>query len=357
MTEATPTPAYLSALSSYLRGAEESALLWAYEYGRETLERGSGLLDLGVVHREAVTRLLEDAADGAEAARIHRKAWAFFNESVAPVEMCLRGFQQSNDALRTVAATLDEQVRKRTRDLDESLEELQRVDRARRILLERLISAQEDERRRIAGDIHDDSIQVITAAYLRVELVRHALGDNPHGETLAKLDEALRAAIDRLRHMIFELRPAMLDTAGLAATIQEHLDQSMRQTGSTYTLANRLSAEPCPLARTTLYRIAAEALANVRKHARAKHVSVDLAHQESGYLLRVTDDGVGLGRRAIGPSDHFGVSMMTERASMAGGWCRVESNEPAPGTTVLAWTPDMVDPSAERNDGHVETER
>ena len=357
MTEATPTPAYLSALSSYLRGAEESALLWAYEYGRETLERGSGLLDLGVVHREAVTTLLEDAADGAEAARIHRKAWAFFNESIAPVEMCLRGFRQSNDALRTVAATLDEQVRKRTRDLDESLEELQRVDRARRILLERLMTAQEDERRRIAGEIHDDSIQVITAAYLRVELVRHALGDNPHGETLAKLDEALRAAIDRLRHMIFELRPAMLDTAGLAATIQEHLEQSMRQTGSTYALANRLRTEPCALARTTLYRIAAEALANVRKHARAKHVSVDLAHQESGYLLRVADDGVGLGRRAIRPSDHFGVSMMTERASMAGGWCRVESNGPAPGTTVLAWTPDMVEASAERNDGHVETER
>ena len=219
------------------------------------------------------------------------------------------------------------------------------------------MTAQEDERRRIAGEIHDDSIQVITAAYLRVELVRQALGDNPHGETLAKLDEALRAAIDRLRHMIFELRPAMLDTAGLAATIQEHLDQSMRQTGSTYTLANRLSTEPCPLARTTLYRIAAEALANVRKHARAKHVSVDLAHQESGYLLRVADDGVGLGRRAIRPGDNFGVSMMTERASMAGGWCRVESNGPAPGTTVLAWTPDMGDPSAERDDGHVETER
>ena len=180
----------------------------------------------------------------AEAAQIHRGAWAFLAETIAPVEMALRGYQQSNDALRALAATLDEQVRERTRDLDESLEELKRADRARQLLLERLVSAQEDERRRIAGDIHDDSIQVITAAYLRVELVRQGLGDDPHAETLAKLDEALRASIDRLRHMIFELRPAMLDTAGLAATIQEHLEQWGRQTETAYTLENRLRGEP-----------------------------------------------------------------------------------------------------------------
>jgi signal transduction histidine kinase len=340
MTDATPTPAYLSALSSYLRGAEESALLWAYEYGREALERGGGVLDLGAVHRDAVATLLEDAADGAEAARISREAWTFFAETVAPVEMCLRGYQQSNDSLRKLAATLDEQVRERTRDLDESLEELRRADEARRLLLERLVSAQEDERRRIAGDIHDDSIQVITAAYLRVELIRQALGDDPRSDSLAKLDEALRASIERLRHMIFELRPAMLDTAGLSATIQEHLDQWRRQTGATYTLSTRLEREPAPLVRITLYRIAAEALANVRKHARATHVSVELVQEPRGFLLRIADDGVGLGSgRKTAPSDHFGVSMMTERASMAGGWCRVESNEPEPGTTVVVWTP------------------
>lgn len=351
MTDAAPTPAYLAALRSYLRGAEESALLWAYEYGREVLETGGGVLELGSVHRDAVAQLVETAADGAEATRIHREAWTFYAETVAPVEMCLRGYQQSNESLRTLAATLDEQVRKRTQDLDESLEELQRADRARRLLLERLISAQEDERRRIAGDIHDDSIQVITAAYLRVELVRQGLGDNPHAETLGKLDEALRAAIDRLRHMIFELRPAMLDTAGLAATIQEHLDQWTRQTGTSYTLANRLDAEPGTLVRTTLYRIAAEALSNVRRHARATNVAVELEQDSNGYLIRVADDGVGIGGASgIVPCDHFGVSMMVERAAMAGGWCRVERNEPNPGTTVLAWTPGFHRRSDDRSE-------
>jgi signal transduction histidine kinase len=356
MTDAAPTPAYVAALRSYLRGAEESALLWAYEYGREALEAGGGVLELAAVHRAAVASLLEGARDGAEAAEIHRSAWAFLAETVAPVEMALRGYQQSNDSLRALAATLDEKVRARTRDLDESLEELRRADRARKLLLERLLSAQEDERRRIAGDIHDDSIQVITAAYLRVELVRQALGDDPHAETLAKLDEALRASIDRLRHMIFELRPAMLDTAGLAATIQEHLAQWERQTGTTYTLANRLHGEPGTLIRTTLYRIAAEALANVRKHARATHVTVDLEDDPRGYVLRVADDGVGLGgRRDLVPSDHFGLSMMAERAAMAGGWCRVESNDPRPGTTVVAWAPNgsdrLSDDDTQRTEG------
>ncbi len=340
MTDATPTPAYLAALRSYLRGAEESALLWAYEHGREALDSGRGVLELGSVHRDAVAALLEEAEDGAEAARIHRATWAFYAEIVAPVEMCLRGYQQSIESLRSLAATLDEQVQARTRDLDESLEELKRADRARRLLLEKLVSAQEDERRRIAGDIHDDSIQVITAAYLRVELIRQALGDDEHAETLAKLDEALRTSIDRLRHMIFELRPAMLDTAGLAATIQEHLDQWARQTGAEYTLANGLSTEPSALTRTTLYRIAAEALANARKHARATHVRVELEEDGTGYLLRVADNGVGIAAAPPDPTDHFGVSMMAERAAMAGGWCRVESTGGTSGTVVVAWAPD-----------------
>jgi signal transduction histidine kinase len=340
MTNATPTLAYLAALGSYLRGAEESALLWAYEHGREALDSGAGVLELGAVHRDAVATLMEEAEDGAEAARIHSAAWAFYAEIVAPVEMALRGYQQSNESLRSLAATLDEQVRSRTRDLDESLEELKRADNTRRLLLERLMSAQEDERRRIAGDIHDDSIQVITAAYLRVELIRHAVGD-AHAETLGKLDEALRAAIDRLRHLVFELRPAMLDTAGLAATIQEHLDQWARQSGAEYTLANRLHREPGALPRTTLYRIAAEALTNVRKHARATHVVVDLADRAGGYLLRVADDGVGLGQaREVEQAAHLGVSMMAERAAMAGGWCHIESPDGRPGTTVVAWMPD-----------------
>src|SRR6478736_4674192 len=132
MTDAVPTPAYVAALRSYLRGAEESALLWAYEYGREILEAGGGVLELGAVHRDAVASLLEGARDGEEAAHIHRSAWAFLAETIAPVEMALRGYQQSNDALRALAATLDEQVRERTRDLDESLEELKRADAARR---------------------------------------------------------------------------------------------------------------------------------------------------------------------------------------------------------------------------------
>jgi signal transduction histidine kinase len=353
MMDATPTPAYVAALRSYLRGAEESALLWAYEHGREALESGSGVLELGVVHRDAVAVLLEEAADGGEAARIHRDAWAFYAEIAAPVEMALRGYQQSIDSLRSLAATLDEQVRARTRDLDESLEGLKRADRTRQLLLEKLMSAQEDERRRIAGDIHDDSIQVITAAYLRVELIRQTLGDDPHAEALAKLDEALRVSIDRLRHLIFELRPAMLDTAGLAATIQEHLDHWASQTGAEYTLANRLSTEPAAVTRTTLYRIAAEALANVRKHARATHVGVELEEDGQGYLLRVVDNGVGIGAHPReNPADHFGMSMMAERAAMAGGWCRVEENDAGSGTMVLAWAPGAYDEAPGEDDAN-----
>ena len=262
--------------------------------GGRRLERGNGVLDLGAVHRDAVATLLENAADGAEAARINRDAWTFFAETVAPVEMCLRGYQQSNDSLRKLAATLDEQVRERTRDLDESLEELRRADEARKLLLERLVSAQEDERRRIAGDIHDDSIQVITAAYLRVELIRQTLGDDAAfglarqaRRGAAGLDRAaaahdLRAAPDDARHG----GPLSHDPGAprpVDPPDRGHL-HALHAPGARARAAR--SHHPLPDRRGGASRTFASTPGR-------RHVSVDLAHEASGYLLRVADDGVG----------------------------------------------------------------
>ena len=227
------------------------------------------MLDLGAMHRDAVprcsrTRPTVPRPPGSTGIRGRSSPRPLRPSRCACAATSSRTTRFASSRRRSTSRSVE-----RTRDLDESLEELTRADEARKLLLERLVSAQEDERRRIAGDIHDDSIQVITAAYLRVDLIRKTLGDDAHSDSLAKLDEALRASIERLGHMIFELRPTMLDTAGLAATIQEHLNQWTQQTGATHTLSTRLEREPAPLVHTTLYRIAAEALANVRKHARA----------------------------------------------------------------------------------------
>lgn len=237
-------------------------------------------------------------------------------------------------------AALEATVRERTKELRERVDDLRKVDEQRRRLLSDLVRAQEEERRRIAGDMHDDSIQKITAVGMRLETLRLRLTDEQDRETLDKLVDTVRGSIASLRHLLFELRPPALDREGLAAALREQL-QRMPQDIQTR-LDNRLMEEPPDEVRVILYRIAQEALANVRKHAKAQTVDVLLEQHEGGFLVRVRDDGAGFSLEDVDGSEHghIGLSAMRERAEMAGGWCHVES-APGEGTTVELWVPSI----------------
>ncbi len=219
-------------------------------------------------------------------------------------------------------------------------EALGRSEAEVRSLLARLVEAQEQERMRIAGDIHDDSIQAITAVGLRLQAFRRRLERPEELEGLDKLEESVASAIGRLRHLLFELRPRALDEEGLAAALHLYLDQLGAQTSIAWRLDNRLVEEPASETRTVLYRIAQEALVNVRKHAGARSVEVVLQPLEGGFFLRIKDDGSGFmrGEEDRGHPGHLGLSAMRERAEMARGWWRIES-APGEGTTVEFWVP------------------
>jgi signal transduction histidine kinase len=107
-------------------------------------------------------------------------------------------------------------------------------------------------------------------------------------------------------------------------------------------VASRVSTEPASWARTILYRIAQEALANVRKHANATHVDVTIDEQGGGYLVRITDDGRGTSVNPAGLAKpgHLGLAAMRERAEVAGGWFRFES-EPGKGAEVEFFIPSQ----------------
>ncbi len=221
-----------------------------------------------------------------------------------------------------------------------SEEALRQSEEKVRRLLERLVNAQEDERARIAEDIHDDSIQAITAVGLRLQAVRRTLTRTEEFEALDKLEAIVASAIARLRHLLFELRPRALDEEGLAATLRMYLDQVGEQTGIGCRLENRLVDEPSPEVRTVLYRIAQEALVNVRKHAGASSIDVVLEPRGGGYHVRIKDDGSGFAFGGVdhSPPGHLGLSAMRERAEMARGWWRIDS-KPGAGTTVEFWVP------------------
>ncbi len=228
-------------------------------------------------------------------------------------------------------------------------EQLRKVSEARRLLLSRLVTSQEDERRRIAVEIHDDPVQKLSALSLRLDvLARHhpeLVGSGDYGA----LGQTLRASIDSLRALMFELRPHALDERGLAAALRELLQaEGEFEVFPEHHLEDQLETEPRGEVGTTLYRLAEEAVRNVRKHANASHVDLVLAEGEGGYLLRVADDGVGFAAdgRARSPNGHLGLTGMQERAQIAGGWCRIDT-ELGQGTTVEFFIPaDLAGPTS-----------
>ncbi len=211
----------------------------------------------------------------------------------------------------------------------------------RRQLLAHIVSAQEDERRRIAGDIHDDSIQAMTAVELRIAALARELGEGPHNETLRRTQQSVQSAITRLRHLLFQLRPRTLDEEGLAPTLRIYLDQLARDEDFKGRLEDRLVTEPPQELRAMLYRIVQEALTNVRKHAPGAQVQIVLEPMDRGFFVRIKDDGPGFDASTVqeSPIGHMGLSSMRERAEMAGGWFRVDSGL-GRGTTVECWVPE-----------------
>jgi signal transduction histidine kinase len=220
-------------------------------------------------------------------------------------------------------------------------ERLAHLDEQRRLLLSHLVNAQEEERRQLAAGLHDDAIQALTSASLRLERFRERLGDPWLRDQLKDVEQAMAACLRRLRTLVFELRPLVLDEAGLAAALREYLAVLAGEAGFEVELRDDLAAEPAAETRVIAYRIAQEALSNVRRHARATKLHVHLEDADGGLRVTVTDDGVGFApdhARANPLPGHLGLASMRERAELAGGWHRITS-APGAGTTVVFWLP------------------
>ena len=232
------------------------------------------------------------------------------------------------------------------RTLQEQHAALTKTDREKRKLLTHLVRAKEEERKRVASDIHDDSIQVMTSVAIGLERLANDTEDPQLRGTIERLEDLARSSVARLRKMVFELRPPTLDEEGLDSALRLYLEEFHVETDIAYTFSNELQAEPAVSDRTVLYRIAQEALTNVRKHAKAGHVAVALAESDGGISLRIEDDGVGL---TLHKDDeailHIGLPEMKERAEILGGRLDVRSR-PRRGTVVEAWIPAPDEPEA-----------
>ena len=204
-----------------------------------------------------------------------------------------------------------------------------------------IVTAQEQERRRIASEIHDGALQAMVVVLLRLGRLGEADHGPPDSVVVVELEASVRDAIIEIRRLIAGLVPQELDNAGLAAAVHSLLTQIEAESGIVCLLDDRLEHEPQLEQRTIAFRVAQEALANARKHARPSHIDVLLESRDAGVRARIADDGTGFVVEAafqeLRPG-HMGLATMRERVDLAGGWLRIDSG--GQGTAVGFWIPE-----------------
>jgi two-component system sensor histidine kinase DegS len=193
-------------------------------------------------------------------------------------------------------------------------------------VVERVIKAQEEERRRVARDIHDGPAQMMANAVLQVEIVEKLLDRDPPAAAseMKDLRRIINDSLKDLRRIIFDLRPMILDDLGLAPALRRYTDDfSSRHSLPVKMKVLGVETRIDPIVEVALFRIVQEALHNARKHALASRVVVTLGYGPDAVGVSIEDDGKGFDPTGVsrnwGQSDKFGLSGMRERAKLFGG--------------------------------------
>jgi signal transduction histidine kinase len=209
----------------------------------------------------------------------------------------------------------------------------------RKRAMQTVLRATEQERVRLAADLHDGPVQELTALRYGLTRARTRIqrGQPEQAEgLLAELEDELAAGITGLRRLMAELRPAVLDEQGLEVALHNQVRAFEATSGVACAISTGLESRLAPDLETVLYRVTQETLNNVGKHAGASRVTVSLAAENGSVRLRINDDGVGFHPVAASKllsEGHFGLAGMRERVEMVGGHLTVDSR-PGEGTTV-----------------------
>ncbi len=246
------------------------------------------------------------------------------------------------------------ELSQREEELRHVVEALRMTEHERARLFDEVVKAAEDERVRVAGELHDGPIQQLTALALTLDLTNIHLnrGDVP------ALKNALVAArrnagdqMEALRRLMVELRPPALDEIGLEAALRDYAAEFDRRCNARCDFVGEIGERRLGASvETTLYRVAQEALTNVDRHAKASTVRVLLTCDSRSVRLRIEDDGAGFDEKASSElirTGHFGLVGMRERVERAGGDCR-SSSRLGRGTVVEATLPMVAEGVVDR---------
>jgi PAS domain S-box-containing protein len=259
----------------------------------------------------------------------------------------LEGSADASGVIGVIGVVVDATERKRQEEL-----------RTRQI--EQVMTAQEEERQRIARELHDETGQSLTALLVGLRTIEGSRTIARAVKLAQRLREMAAQTLIDVGRLSRGLHPSILDDQGLSAAVTRHLQEFAELHGIAVDVeVEGLDSEPLPpLVQSTVYRVLQEALTNVARHAGARSASVRLMRDETMVELRVRDDGTGfetrtaLGRAATGNHRRLGLQGMRERTALLGGSVRVESR-PGKGTTITARLPlqGSVFPASERSPG------
>ncbi len=221
-------------------------------------------------------------------------------------------------------------------------------------LSQQLLNVQENERRRIALELHDQIGQTLTAVKINLQTVQRAPEAASMGDRLEKSITIVERALGQVRSLSLALRPSMLDDLGLAAALRWFVDRQAQQAGFTVVFhVDEFEERLDPNIETACFRVAQEAITNIMRHAEARVVRVHVRNHNTEMQMLIEDDGIGfdvpaaLERASLGES--LGLLGMRERVQLLGGKLELAST-PKQGTRLLARFPITPSRPLERRD-------
>jgi two-component system, NarL family, sensor histidine kinase UhpB len=420
---------YCAGLKSYLKGFKEKDLHKAYKLGRLALAEGLGLLEMATIHHVALTLCVLDLHKASDRVKATRAAERFFIETMTPFEMSLRGFQESNEALKTseeryrvlvenasdivfstdlsgnfssinkaveqlagyappealesnfahfvppeYQGTVRDMLNRKLAGDETTTYQLEIIHKqGHRVPLElstrllyrdgkvvgvhgiardiaerkrteaaliQLNDALEDQAKRIAHELHDESGQLLASVHIALEEVARNMASHEKRaiEDIKRLLDQIESQLRRLSH---ELRPTILDDLGLTLAIQFLAQGASQRSHLPITVEGDTEGRLPPQVEIALYRVVQEALNNAAKHAKAKGVNVSIWRDTKTIHCSVADDGIGFEAKVDTPRNGkhgLGMIGMRERLAAVGGTIAIKSS-PGRGTEILATVP------------------
>jgi len=368
---------YEEALRRRLKEGPRASVALAQRLGRQALRDGLQTLDLAKLHeRVLVTQILPGCPSGKRATLV-KQAGIFFAAATTPMEDTYPDAREANAHLKTFVETLSQRtvelaasnlelsieitqrkaVEKRLKDSERHyshlLKQSDRLQEELRRLSRQILSAQEDERRKISRELHDVIAQTLTGINVRLAKLKQEAAANTKGldQNIARTQRLVERSVNIVHRFARELRPTVLDDLGLIPALHTFLKGFRKQTGMQVSLSAFAEVEQLiGERRTVLFRVAQEALNNVSRHAHASRVDVRIKKLDGAVCMTVKDNGKGFLAEDMLRSKknkRLGLLGMRERLDMVGGKFSVVSTLHK-GTTILAQIPLVERAPAER---------